>query len=234
MSEDIIEKIDATLLADRNARRFDPFGGDVWDEDRVDRWGDGMRVRPARTSAEEEPEPPEAAVEMPELLTLEDVTPSTLQIRRRSPEERRAYLAEQRAWHVANGAPECWLSTFDSLAEAVVEPPPPTTDRVAEAFRTEVRRQGLAPCEIQIDGPDRVAGRGVAARDVAADPGHRPVGELRDAGGMAAGQPHRASCRCRSRARPARGRRFGGLRRRRAAGKRSHRGLPSPVPSAPR
>jgi hypothetical protein len=65
VSEDIIEKIDAALLMERNSKRFDPFGGDVWDEDRVDRWGDGMRVRPAGTGIEEESEEAEAVVEAP-------------------------------------------------------------------------------------------------------------------------------------------------------------------------
>lgn len=61
---DILNDIDEALA--RNTARFDPFGGDAWDDNRVDRWGDGMRVRPARAGIEEEAEPAEAvAAERP-------------------------------------------------------------------------------------------------------------------------------------------------------------------------
>jgi hypothetical protein len=62
VSDDIIEKIDATLEAmERNSKRFDPLGGSVWDEDRVERRGDGMRVRPAGAGIEEGSEQAEVA-----------------------------------------------------------------------------------------------------------------------------------------------------------------------------
>jgi len=150
VAEDIIEKIDATLLAERNARRFDPFGGDVWDEDRVDRLGDGMRVRAARTGIEEVPEPVDA--DLPDRFY--DALDAALQ-----------EVGEGSGRHVAT------LAAQDEVLRQMAEnmPIPLTTlpaerthiavttafdpeDRIAEAMRAEVRRQGLAPCEIQIDG----------------------------------------------------------------------------------
>lgn len=182
---DILNTIDEAIA--RNTARFDPFGGAAWDEDRVDRVGDGMRVRGARAGIEERPDPAGVAGHLldladhldrmlaeDELLLLEDITPDEPLLGYRSPEQRRVYLATQRARHVANGAPEYWLSTFDALADVAVNgdftetstgptsangntgsapnPSTPAPDRVADAFRSEVRRQGLAPCEIEIDG----------------------------------------------------------------------------------
>lgn len=45
-----------------------------------------------------------------------DVAAAAVEMRRRSPEERRAYLAEQRARYVAHGASEAWLAAFDAFA----------------------------------------------------------------------------------------------------------------------
>lgn len=94
----------------------------------------------AKDGSEEVSELAEVAVEVP-LLPLEQV----FEIRRRTPEERQEYLAAARARHVAQGAPEPWLEIFDALAAV---DPPPAPDRVADAFRDEVLRQGLTECEI--------------------------------------------------------------------------------------
>jgi len=125
------------------------------------------------SSIEEEAAEPEAE----RLLPLSEVTSAPFALRRRTPEARRAYLAEQRARHVEHGAPGAWLEVFDALAEE--------TDRVAEAFRSEVRRQGLAPCEIQIDGQTEwLPGGGVRGRVEPDGPLHpgpgrfRPLGEV--------------------------------------------------------
>lgn len=67
-----------------------------------------------KSRSEEESVAPEPAP----LLTLDDVASSTFVIRRRTPESRRVYLAEQRARHVEMGAPAAWLEAFDALAEA--------------------------------------------------------------------------------------------------------------------
>jgi hypothetical protein len=150
MPDDIIEKIDATLLAEANSKRFDPFGPD-WDSTEWDRTLQADSVR-SRAGIEEGSEPGDV-----DLLLLEDVSPDEPQIRRRSPEDRRAYLADQRARHVANGAPPYWLDTFDILAavacngsaptERVADPSP--ADRFLDAFRAEVIRQGLDRHQIQ-------------------------------------------------------------------------------------
>jgi hypothetical protein len=63
---DILTEIDESIA--RNAARFDPLG-DAWDDDRVYRSGDEMRVVPARTGIEEEAVEPEAVVEEPGLST---------------------------------------------------------------------------------------------------------------------------------------------------------------------
>lgn len=55
-------------------------------------------------------------VENASLLTLDDVAAVGVNLRHRTPEDRRAYLAEQRARHVAHGAPPAWLACFDALA----------------------------------------------------------------------------------------------------------------------
>lgn len=109
---DILKDIDEAIA--RNSKRFDPFGGDAWDEDRVGHGShaDSMRVYAPRTGIEEEPD------------------------------------GRERAW-AALVAP-----LFDRAVEAIVaaQDGSAPTDRVADAFRAEVRRQGLAPCEIEIDG----------------------------------------------------------------------------------
>ena len=69
----------------------------------------GYRLVLGFTFAPAEPEPGP-------LLTLADVAASGAELRQRTPEERRAYLAEQRARHVARGAPPAWLECFDALA----------------------------------------------------------------------------------------------------------------------
>jgi hypothetical protein len=144
VSEDIIEKIDAALLAEKNSKRFDPFG-EAWDEDRVERINDGMRVRPARTGIEEEPEQAEDAVgyelvasNAPEGATFNPATGAV-------------------SWS-QNSSP--WVSFADVAALAVVPssdlgssggsaPIPAGHDHVANAFCEVVVGQGIDPHEAQ-------------------------------------------------------------------------------------
>lgn len=74
MSDDILDRIDSAVSeaerAERWSKRFDPFGADDWDEDRVDRWGDGMRVRPAGAGIEEEAAEPGAPAAFDLLWTV--------------------------------------------------------------------------------------------------------------------------------------------------------------------
>lgn len=73
---DILGQIDAALdehdkvksSIEKNTQRFDPLGGSAWDDDRVIRWGDAMRVRlVSSTGIEEVAVEPEAVVEVPGL-----------------------------------------------------------------------------------------------------------------------------------------------------------------------
>lgn len=68
-----------------------------------------------KSGGEEEAVEPEVAP----LLTLDDVASVAFELRQRSPEGRRTYLAEQRAQHVAMGAPTVWLEAFDAQAAAL-------------------------------------------------------------------------------------------------------------------
>jgi hypothetical protein len=110
---DILNQVDATLQAvmERNAARFDlSAGGEVASGSTS---ACAMRWAPhAEDGIEEVPAVPEPGP----LLTLADVASTAFEMRRRTPEDRQAYLAEQRARHMAHGAPEAWLACFDALA----------------------------------------------------------------------------------------------------------------------
>lgn len=135
---DILNQIDAAVFAhesmQRNERRFHLSAEGEIEQTGIKPvevgvgGGSAMRWRPheavtpgwvdptVKSSIEEVSEPAEAAP----LLPLDSVTSTSPVMLRRAPEARRAFLAEQRARHVANGAPEAWLEAFDTLAATTV------------------------------------------------------------------------------------------------------------------
>jgi hypothetical protein len=178
MPDDIIAKIDATLLAERNSKRFDPFGPD-WDEDRVERVDDAMRVRPARTGIEEEAEPVEAAVDLPAPNGPPVATGDS------SPAARRQFIANTIAFQRALTHPRCARcrrftpqpsDECDACVESNGSAP---TDRVADAMRSEVLRQGLTSCEIDGVRQEYRDGQWLAAGGVVRSP-WRPFGVSRE------------------------------------------------------
>jgi hypothetical protein len=138
---DILNQIDG-VLADVTACLcgcgvpISERGPSPWflDETHQARWD----RRQVKTGIEEE----SASVGPAPLLTLDDVAVAGFEMRHRSPEDRVAYLAEQRARHVAMGAPTAWLEAFDALAAEQcppAEPRPSFTLADMEAASAAVR-----------------------------------------------------------------------------------------------
>lgn len=118
---DILNQIDA-VLADVTScqcgcgQAISERGPSPWfvNENHQARWDS----RQVKGGIEEESVPAGPAP----LLTLADVAVAGFEMRHRSLEDRRAYLAEQRARHVEMGAPDTWLGIFDALAAGQCPP----------------------------------------------------------------------------------------------------------------
>lgn len=135
---DILNQIDDAIT--RNAARFDPLG-EAWDADRVYRSGDEMRVVPARTVIEEEAVEPEAVVE--EFAPNQPRCACGVWVA--ASDTRCARCARCEACDGRPGA-HAGYSVRHTCAR-FAEPPLrviPGPDRVHDAFRREVIRQGFS------------------------------------------------------------------------------------------
>lgn len=142
MADDIIEKIDATLLAEANSKRFDPLG-ENWDNNETDPWtsGDAMRRRPASAGSDEGSEPAEAAAPRPAMAYSLSTMIASASLFEPGDRVSVTLPASSPVMYV--------VSSVDTIGAAEREPEVGApADPVADAMRAEVLRQGLTECEI--------------------------------------------------------------------------------------